>query len=48
MRQHQPSRQDLKEWYALMEEANNQPTFTPEHLQFLARRRDQFLAKLSK
>ncbi len=48
MRRHQPSRKDLKAWYQLMEEANEQPTFTEAHLQFLARRRNQFFATLAK
>ena len=48
MRRHQPSRHDLKAFYQAMQEANNTPEFTPEHLAFLERRRDQFFAKLAK
>ena len=48
MRRHQPSRHDLKAFYQAMQEANNAPEFTPEHLAFLQRRRDQFLANLAK
>jgi len=48
MRRHQPSRYDLKAFYQAMQEAQQTPEFTPEHLQFLQRRRDQFLAKLAR
>lgn len=45
---HQPTRFQLAAFKKAMQEAQNQPEFTDEHLRFLARRRDQFLAQLSK
>lgn len=45
---HQPTRFQLEAFKRAMLEAQGQPEFTDEHLQFLARRRDQFLAQLNK
>ena len=45
---HRPTRFQLKAFEQAMREAQGQPEFTPEHLEFLARRRDQFFAKLAK
>ena len=45
---HQPTRQELKAWTALCQEASQGPRFTPAYLNELARKRDQFLANLAK
>jgi hypothetical protein len=44
---HQPTRFQIEAFKRAMLEAQSQPEFTDEHLQFLARRRDQFLAQLA-
>jgi len=44
---HQPTRFQLEAFKRAMLEAQGQPEFTPEHLAFLARRRDAFLAQLA-
>lgn len=44
---HQPTRFQIAAFQKAMEEAQSQPEFTDQHLQFLARRRDAFLAKLA-
>lgn len=47
MRRHQPSRSDLKAFYAALNEAASGPRFTPSYLAELARKRDQYLAHLA-
>lgn len=44
---HQPTRFQIKAFQEALKEAQGQPEFTEEHLRFLARRRDQFLAQLA-
>lgn len=44
---HQPTRFQIAAFAKAMKEAQGQPEFTEEHLRFLARRRDQFLATLA-
>jgi hypothetical protein len=48
MKQHRPNRKQLQAFYNAMLEAQNTPEFTPEHLQFLAQRRDNFFLALKK
>lgn len=45
---HHPTRFQVKAFEKAMRDAQGQPEFTREHLEFLARRRDQFFAKLAK
>lgn len=47
MRRHQPSRYDLKAFQAALEASAQGPRFTPSYLVELARKRDQYLAKLA-
>jgi len=44
---HQPTRFQIKAFEQAIREAQQAPEFTEEHLRFLARRRDQFLANLA-
>ena len=44
---HQPSRYDLKAFAAAIEAASAAPKFTPQYMQQLALKRDQYLAKLA-
>ena len=44
---HQPTRFQIAAFAQALKEAEHQPEFTEEHLRFLARRRDAFLAKLA-
>ena len=46
--QHRPTRFQIKAFEKAIREAQQTPEFTEEHLRFLARRRDQFLAQLAK
>lgn len=48
MRQHRPSRYDLKAFEVALQEASQGPAFTPAYLQELARKRDQYLGLLAK
>ena len=45
---HQPTRQELKAWTALCQEASQGQRFTESYLRELARRRDAHLANLAK
>ena len=47
MRQHRPSRFDLKAFEAAIQEASAGPKFTPEYLHQLELKRDQYLCKLA-
>lgn len=48
MRRHQPTRKDVKALQWAFHQSEDSREFTREHLEFLARRRDQFFAILAK
>lgn len=48
MRRHQPTKKEVKALQWAFHQSDSSCEFTKEHLEFLARRRDQFFAILAK